>query len=152
VAGQRNYRHAEDFDWQAIRWQSFTVVSPRSEVNPEDQPDHHRRNAREDQVLQQDSLQPLAFERKLPSENPGNQHGHGGYRCPGQIAVRGRGEHASLCPARKNIEQNADEEKRDGKVNQNYVLRVFRKQNRLNVERVQVFLAHCTTTLPVIFG
>src|SRR5271169_297077 len=61
VAGQHNYRHDEGFDWQAIRRQGFTVVSPRPEVNPENKPNHHRRNPAEDQVLQQDPLQPLTF-------------------------------------------------------------------------------------------
>ena len=105
-----------------------------SEVDPPHCPDHDGRETREDDVLQEDALDFLSLELEVPRENAGNEHGESRKRSPNEVVVGRVCQAATLRPLRDQIECDRGKEERDGKVDENDMLRVLCKEYGLNVE------------------
>ena len=86
---------------------------------------------------QEEAFEPLPFELPLPGENAGNQYRHHDNRRSQQITISCCGQKLPFRPLREKIKGHPRDKQGDRKMNQHHVLRVFRKQRRFDVERMQ---------------
>ncbi|PYT56851.1 MAG: hypothetical protein DMG35_21340 [Acidobacteria bacterium] len=110
-------------------------------MNQPHRPNHQARANPEREVQEKRTLQTLALELPLPGEQTGDQHRNGGKRGNQEIAVRGRSQQAPVGPKRQKIERHTSNKQRYRKMDQHDVLGMFREQRRLQVERIQHFVA-----------
>ncbi len=132
-------RYCDGLDRQAVCGQDSSILSLRSFVDNPNHPNQHARHGTRHQVHQKDAFQFLPLEFPLPRDNSSDHDRYGCERRDEQVVVGGCSQQSLLLPLRKKIKENADSKQGDGEVNQHNVLRMFREEYGLNVERVQGF-------------
>src|SRR5271168_531490 len=123
-------------------------------------------------MQQEDSFQSTSFQFPLPGQQPGHYGRHGPQDCAAEVVVGRQPEFLSASPGGDEVEGDAGDKKRNGKMNDYYVLRVLGENGCTRIPGIHLVLLKCsgkgrtevsaclgllpydhwTTTLPVIFG
>src|SRR6266581_1718116 len=88
-------------------------------------------------MYKEDAFEPLPFELPLPRENAADEHWQGRERRHKEIPEGRRCQRTPFRPLRHKIKSHSRDKQGDREMNQDHVLRVFRKQRRLEVEGLQ---------------
>jgi hypothetical protein len=155
VSGKSNDHYGQEFQRRVVWRKRGAWGSTPPKMNPANHTDQKTGGNSHCQVEQQQSLQFLPRELPLPGRDAGcerRQHksGCGDYVETGCCLERGplRGV---FRPARREIESDSRQKKRNRKVDQDNMLCMFREQDRLGIKGIHE-ATYSTTTLPVIFG
>jgi len=105
-----------------------------------------------DQMLQQNSFQLLAFQLPLPGKQARGRRGNRKSRRQREIVVGRIAEIPAVHPQSCDVQRDAREVQRDGKVNQHDVLSVPSQQHRPPIKRICGCDDHLTITFAVILG
>jgi hypothetical protein len=146
VPSQRDHSNGEKFDRQTVAGQRF-CPPPGAEMEPPDEPDHRARYPRKNQVQQQDALQFLAFELKLPCQDARDDDWERRNGRPKQVVVSRIPQSAPLRPESTQVERDRRNEQRNRKMNQHDVLGVLGEYRRLEIKWIQRFTPRCATAL-----
>lgn len=114
--------------------------------------DENRCSNGRQKMPEQDALETGAFQSEMPGEQAGNNDGYREDRRPRDVVVRGDLKRWILRPRSDEVKARAHDEKRNGEMNQDNMLRVLCQQNRLGIERIHIHFFSSTTILPTILG
>jgi len=92
VTGENHKCDCGRLDGQSVTGQKSSMLALCPNMDETHRPDQHTRNAAEQQMHQEDALEPLPFELPLPGENSADQHWRRDHCRRQQIAVRRSGQ------------------------------------------------------------
>jgi hypothetical protein len=115
-------------------------------MEPPHEPDHRARYPPKNQVQQQDALQFLAFELKLPCQDARDDDWERHNGRTKQVVVSRIPHSAPLRPEGTQVERDCRNEQRNRKMNQHNVLGVLGEYRRLEIKWIQRFTPRCATT------
>ena len=105
MPGERYQSQPRQFDDDTMG-RKWLFSAPVEKMSARHNDDYGTRKASQDQMHFQNAFQSLAFELKLPSQDPGNHNGQSGRSCPKQIVVSRIRQAPPFGPERQEIENN----------------------------------------------
>jgi hypothetical protein len=130
---------SQQFNRNVIAEDRLLRATP-AKVYPPNQPDQYGRGTREYQVQQQYAFEFLPFERELPGQDARCEHGYGGDCGQEQVVVGGIRKTAPFRTERNQVESHTGDKQGDGKMDQHYVLSMFRQDRRFNIKWIHFVL------------